>query len=280
MESTYSVPSACPATTGSWILKQVGGGQIPTTSDPKTFSLGLQAEGGVLSGPPIGSTQQFVMCDAFNNCSPPFYLTIGDCQTKVDNLYVAYNTTLNVTQGERQFEQLEMTGPWVNSDAGINAQSRLISTNIPGATFSFGAGYTNGSTNCYPYGCVGLVDMTVAASLSTPPGDYQATVQVTDLASNVSRTTVAPIHVWACTPPPVCTPGDSCGVFSGCGRSVDCGSCSSGNSCSVGHCCPTGTIWFSSTGTCQPACHCPTGFYCDVNGDCQRNSTCHVGTCQ
>jgi hypothetical protein len=44
-------------------------------------------------------------------------------------------------------------------------------------------------------GCFAFMNMTVGASLSTPPGDYTATVEATDLATQTTRTTITPIDI-------------------------------------------------------------------------------------
>lgn len=275
-DSTYTVPSGCPATTGAWVLKQVGGGAVATAPEANTFVLGRQAEGGVVSGPAIGSTQSYQMCDAFNNCSPPFNIVLTDCHTRLDSVYVAYNQTLYATQGSSGFVTLEMVGPWMNYDYGINAHGYVVSTNVPNATFHFDNGYSN-NTACYP-NCIGFIDMTAVPSFSTPPGSYTATVAVYDPATQITRTTVVPISVGACTPPPSSCAGYECGTFTGCGQSLNCGSCSGGNVCSGGHCCPPGTDW-DGISCSPPPCNCKAGYYCDASGQCVRNGTCRPGTC-
>jgi hypothetical protein len=282
MQSTWSVPAGCPATTG-WVLRQVGVGTVATAAAANTFVLGVQGEGAAVSGPAIGSSPSYQMCDAFNNCSPPFHITITDCGTKVDDFYVTYNQTLYVTQGSSGFETLEMAGPWVNNDAGINAYGALVSTNLPYGTynFSFGPGYSNNTGCGQVINCFAFMDMTLKTTFSAPVGDYTATVKATDLATNVTRTTVTPIHVSACTPPPSSCAGYECGTYTGCGQTLNCGSCAGTAVCSVGHCCPTGTEWdgASCSPPPPPPCNCRPGFYCDAGGNCVRNGNCRPGTC-
>src|SRR6185436_16313100 len=104
---------------------------------------------------------------------------------------------------------------------------------------------------CYP-NCTGSMVLTIGASVSTPVGDYTATVQATDLASGVVRTTVVSITVEACRPPLTSCAADACGTSTGCGQSLECGSCSGTALCSYGHCCPPGTFWDSDADTCAP----------------------------
>jgi hypothetical protein len=192
------------------------------------------------------------------------------------NFGVSNNQTLYVVQGSLASWWLTMSGPWVDSDGGVNAQGALVRTDMPGATFHFGPGYTNPCL--YPIvSCSASMDLTVGASLSTPVGDYTATVQATDLASGMVRTTTVSITVEACRPPPTSCAGDLCGAFTGCGESLQCGSCSGTNVCSSGHCCPPDTIWDGDA--CVPPCNCPKGYYCDASGQCVRNSHCRPGTC-
>jgi Astacin (Peptidase family M12A) len=273
-DTTYTVPSGCPATTGAWVLEEVGGGTVTAASEPNTFVLGHQARGSVMVGPAVGSSLWYRMCDAFNNCGPSFTITVSDCYA-ADLLYDSYNHTLQVTQGESLLETLVMAGPWVNGDNGVGAQSAV--SPIPDMTFSFGLGYSP-STGCGRFiPCNGYIDMSVSASLSASPGDYTATVAATDPSTQITRTATLPVHVSACTPPPATCAGYECGAFAGCGQTLDCGSCSGTNVCSAFHCCPTGTIWDGNR--CSPPCVCKRGFYCDFSGQCVRNSTCKGSTC-
>jgi hypothetical protein len=263
---TYSVPACFPTKTG-WVMKRVGGGALPhaclngaqpgtcpSNEDPATFVLGSPAD-------TTASTQQYVMCDAFDNCgTPPFSLSIASCGPSADGLYLT-DDRINVTQAETSFDILQATGPWL--DGGVSFQAAVISSNVPHGTFTFRPGYASQ-----------LIDVAVAASTATPPGDYSATVQVTNVLSGVARTVVIPVHVWACTPPPACGRTHQCGVATGCGQSVDCGSCASGNTCSYGFCCPNGTFYDTNSLKCVPECHCSDGFYCDVNGVCQPDDSC------
>jgi hypothetical protein len=274
-DSTFTLPSGCPSTVGNWVLQQVGGGTIPTTGNATTWLIGHQAEGGVTSGPPIGSTKQFQLCDKFGNCAPPFNITIADCGTRLDSVYVSYNQTLLANQGSTGFVTLEMVGPWMNYDYGIGATGSVTS-NIPNATFTFDNGYSN-NTACYP-NCIGFIDMTIHTAFSTPVGNYSVTAAVYDPATNITRTTTVPVAIGACTPPPSSCAGYECGTFTGCGQSLSCGSCSNGLLCSSGHCCASGTSWDGYACT-PPPCNCPKGFYCAYDLTCQRNSTCKPGTC-
>jgi hypothetical protein len=262
-------------------LRQVGVGPVATAPEANSFVLGHQAEGGVSWGPAIGASPQYQMCDAFNNCSAPFNITITNCNTRVDDFYVAYNETLYVTQGSTGWETLELAGPWVNEDAGINAYGGLVSTNMPYATFNFGAGYSNNTACGQITDCIAFMNMTVGASFSTPVGNYTATVKATDPTTQVTRTTITPIVVSACTPPPASCAGLQCGTFTGCGQTLNCGGCAGGDVCSIGHCCPTGMEWDGTN--CSPppppVCDCKPGFFCNAAGECQRNGTCKPGTC-
>jgi hypothetical protein len=274
-DTTWSLPASCPAVTGNWILEQIGGGAVPTAPEANTWAIGHQAEGAVVSGPAIGSTSSYVVCDAPDNCSRPFNLTVSDCHTQLDSVYVAYNRTLIATQGSSGYVTLEEVGPWMNYDYGVNAQGSVVSTNLPNASFNFGAGYSN-NTACYP-NCIGFMSMSVSPSFTSPAGDYTATVKVVDPATQIAVTSTVPIHVDPCTPPPESCGTNQCGDISGCGQTLHCGTCSTGNVCSNGYCCPSGTQWDGNA--CAPLCHCEPGFYCTVNGTCARNQTCKPGRC-
>jgi hypothetical protein len=193
----------------------------------------------------------------------------GPCQLSASSIYV--------TQGSLGYGSLTMSGGWVNSDNGVSAQAALITHNTPGLTVQFGPPHVN----CTLFtGCSASMDLIVGASVSTPAGNYTETVQATDLATNLTRTTVVNILVDACRPPPTSCAANECGTFTGCGRSLECGSCSGTDLCSYNHCCPPNTFWDSNADACAPVCNCRKGYYCDENGQCQPNSHCRPGTCQ
>jgi hypothetical protein len=274
--STYSLPPGCSAAVGL-TMQQVGGGNVahaclngalpgscPGAEDPTRFVLGWQADGAVESGPPIGATQSYVMCDAANNCSLPFTVTIADCHTTaVDHLYLDPDQSrpLQVTQCHNTYADLFMDGPWVASDSGVNASSNVVS-NLPGANFQISKGFK-------------ITDFQVAEQLivnvplSAPPGSYLATVATTD--SQVARTATIPIEVSACVPntqAAACN-GRTCGTASdGCCGTVTCGP----NPCT---CVPT------SCGARGIACG-PTDDGCGhvLNcGGCRRDQECDQGIC-
>jgi hypothetical protein len=282
-DETWTIPSGCLPVLGNWVLKQVGVGPVAAAPEANTFVLGRQAEGAVTSGPPIGSSPQFQMCDTFNNCSPTFTINITGCNTRQDGFYVAYNETLYVTQGASASETLELSGPWVNDDAGIGAWGSVFSTNLPLSTtnFNFGKGYSNNTACGQITDCIAFMDMSVSTGFSTPTGNYTATVQATDPTTQVTRTVVTPIVVTACTPPPSSCSGLQCGTFTGCGETLNCGSCSGTDVCSSGHCCQAGDQWngVACAPPPPPECNCRPGFYCDAGGACVRVGNCRPGTC-
>ena len=280
---TYTIPGGCPATTSGWILKSVSGGtatpvlntcldgSLPGTCAPATrsstsFALGWQSQGVVASGPAVGTAQTVEVCDAFNNCSAAFQLTIESC----NDLYLDPNDSpLQVVQGGTGQANVLMLGPWVASDLGNGATGKVLSTDLTGATMAFSTGTTIDS--------LGAIALTVVAPATARPGPYEATVQVTDAASKALRTAAIPIEVLACVPTPtssVCLPGwNMCGPHSaGCGVSVDCGSCASGSACSNGTCCPNGKFYNGSG--CQPdSCAAGTS-YCPLSGTCLTETAC------
>jgi hypothetical protein len=284
-DTTFTVPAGCLPALGGWVLKQVGVGVVATAPEANTFILGHQAEGAVTSGPAVGTSPQYQMCDSFNNCSAPFTINITNCNTRQDDFYVAYNETLDATEGGSGMVTLELAGPWVDDDAGLSSQGAFVSVSpaMPGATFSFGKAYSNNTACGQIVDCQAYIDLTVATAYSTPVGNYLATVKATDGVTGVTRTTTVNIAVGACTPPPSSCAGFQCGTFTGCGQSIFCGGCATGNDCSLGHCCPSGEEWTGSA--CAPPpppdCNCPAGTYCASNGACVRyhSGGCRPGTC-
>ena len=247
-----------------------------------TFILGWQYQGIVQSGPAIGASTAYEICDAFNNCSAPFSVSVESC---ADSFLNPNNSPLEVTQGSVGEANVLMVGSWIARDLGTTATASLVSTTLPsGSSITFSAGFTIDSD--------GVVSMTVSTPLSTPAGDYQATIRVTDGSSGVTRTTVIPIEVLACVPMTAAQACSSigapaCGARSlGCGLSTDCGSCASGSTCSSGVCCPSGTAYSENYGFCQPL-SCPAGTsLCDAAGgtclspkQCARLTHCHGTTC-
>jgi hypothetical protein len=286
-DTTYALPSGCPIPQMKpWDLQEyrqgAPGPSIPWGPDYYVWVLGHQARGAVTAGPAVGSMPEYQMCDEYNYCYP-FTIDVPDCYAQ-DQLFDAnHNQTLQVTQDEALFETLEMAGPWVNRDVGVGAQGKVVTTTLPNnsngnSPITFRPGY---ATNIFCgvgffTSCTGFIPMAVQTDLSTPPGDYTATVSATDIGTNITRNLTLPIHVSACTPPPACT-ADMCGTFTSCGQSVDCSCSDTTNVCSAHHCCPAGTVWDGNV--CTSACNCKRGFYCDYSGQCVRNNTCGPGTC-
>jgi hypothetical protein len=273
-EETYSVPYFCSPTTG-WTLQWLspGGGTVnlpnsctdgqpaglcpPNAQNGTSFVLGYQAEGAVQAGPIIGSTQTVQMCDAFNNCSPLFHLTVSDCSTAADQLFLNPNQApLQIIQNGGGWMYVLMTGPWVENDHGNNAAGTVENNPIPSSTVWMDPGTDIDGE--------GAVELNVYTTMATPPGSYSVRVRVTDQATQVTRTAEIPVQVLPCTPSPIseaCTgsAAPACGLRSvGCEMVVDCGSCASGSTCQSGNCCPIGTTWDGSQcapppPTCPPA---------------------------
>ncbi|HEX8794200.1 MAG TPA: M12 family metallopeptidase [Polyangiaceae bacterium] len=273
VQTTYTIPSGCPsvlvsppAATG-WQVDLISGGTktpLSTASgSPNTFVLGNQ--GASVSGAAPGTTQTIEACDQFGNCSAPFSVGIPACNA----LFLDPNDSpLQVVQGGTGTANLIMTGSWIASDHGSGA---VGTGSMPGFTVSLATGTTIDSE--------GAVQMTVQAPSNATVGMHQASVTVTDRASQQSVTASIPVQVLGCVPETassVCQPsGDLCGTHSaGCGVSVDCGSCAGSNVCSNGYCCAPGYTYNLALNTCEPN-SCPPGTtYCYALGACATYTVC------
>lgn len=285
-QATFTIPVGCPATTGNWMLKAVGGGAVPNACldgsapgtctganiDTRTFVLGWEAETGETGGLARGTAASYVACDAFNNCGAPFQLVVDGC----DDLYLnPHNSPLQVEAGTGgSGAYVLMTGPWVSVDHGNGARASVLGTTLPSGSYE-------SILTALPINSEGALLLNVATPLSTPPGPYTVTVQATDVASGISRTAMIPIEVSPCAPQAqadVCNADFRiCGTVSaGCGITYDCGGCGSGSSCTTSHvCCPDGYDYNPNYGSCQ-ALACPAGEdFCDAaGGDCMTWADC------
>lgn len=285
-QATFTIPLGCPATTGNWMLKTVGGAAVPNACldgsapgtctganvDTSTFVLGWEAETGENGGSRPGTTASYVACDAFNNCGAPFQLVVEGC----DELFLnPYNSPLQVEAGSGgSGAYVLMAGPWVSADHGSGARAAVLGTTLPSGSYE-------SIITASPIGGEGALLLNVATPLSTPPGPYTVTVQATDLTSGISRTAAIPIEVSPCVPQAqadVCNADFGiCGVISaGCGITYDCGGCRSGSACTTSNvCCPDGYDYNPNYGSCQ-ALSCPPGEdFCDAaGGECMTTESC------
>jgi hypothetical protein len=289
-ETTYSLPAGC-LQNAKWVLKRSDGyqpshacpngaqvGSCLGAEVPSTFTLGWQAEGAVQNGPAIGTTQSYSICDRFNNCGASFSISIPDCRTQVDSLYMDPSTNpITVTQGGVNEAYLLMEGAWIAKDQGVGATGSLVSSPITGLDISFvpGVALTGKAA----------VLMAVKAQLTIVAGNYSVTARVADRANGAIKTVVVPIRVLSCapsTPASACHPSlpgneAACGTVAlGCGLNTECGLCAAGSSCSLGYCCPAGKSFSREYGSCIPNC---TGglVNCFVaSGECMTAAACQA----
>lgn len=209
---------------------------------------------------PPGTSPQIRFTEASHPLQQPTQL----CPAFLD----VNDSPLVVTQGGTSEANVLMYGSWITQDHGNGALSSIVANNDPQLTIvpSLGTDTIDGS---------GAVNLMVSAPLGATVGKYNASVQVTDVASNTTFTTTVPIDVVACTPPSnsICTT-DMCGIWNAndCGG-VNCGVCSGTNVCSSGHCCPANST-FNGT-VCQPS-MCPTGTsWCSAQEACLTDAQCN-----
>jgi hypothetical protein len=149
-----------------------------------------------------------------------------------DDLYVASNQTLSVTQGHSGSVAMYLAGPWVQ-DAAVSATASVLCSNLTSAQLKFDPP----KQTCSLDGCQDYIGVNLTVPSTTPAGNYQATVQVSDGASGVSHNLPITIVVSPYVPPPPPTnpPPPVCS----CPKGFYCdatGTCQRNSTCKPGTC--------------------------------------------
>jgi outer membrane protein assembly factor BamB len=170
-------------------------------------------------------------------CSCDFVLN-----TSINQLYLGPNTCpIQVAQSGASQSLLVMTGPWVASDHGVNANGAVVDevdkNSLPnGSTISLTPGFPDWGPGLVPQSDA-LMGISVSVPASAPVGQYCIDVKATDLATRVSAIAAVPIQIYNCTPLTAC-PAGACGIFpTGCGGNLQCGVCAAPQVCTGGGCC-------------------------------------------
>jgi hypothetical protein len=170
-------------------------------------------------------------------CSCDFVLN-----TSINQLYLGPNTCpIQVAQSGASQSLLVMTGPWVASDHGVNANGAVVDevdkNSLPnGSTISLTPGFPDWGPGLVPQSDA-LMGISVSVPASAPVGQYCIDVKATDLATRVSAIAAVPIQIYNCTPLTAC-PAGACGIFpTGCGGNLQCGVCAPPQVCTGGGCC-------------------------------------------
>jgi outer membrane protein assembly factor BamB len=207
-------------------------------------------------------------------CSCDFFLNAS-----VNQLYLDPNTCpIRVAQGGASQALLVMSGPWVASDHGVNANGVVVDKDsLPnGSTISLTPGFEDFGPGGVPRSD-GLMGIQVSVPASAGVGPYCVDVEATDPATRVSAIAAVPLQINACTPLTACPPG-ACGTFpTGCGGNLQCGVCEPGEVCTGGGCCnplangcgercPPGQQFCRKTVKCVPQGSCPSMSCRPVNG--------------
>jgi hypothetical protein len=204
--------------------------------------------------------------------------------TSINQLYLGPNgCPIQVAQSGSSQALLVMSGPWVASDHGVNANGEVVDNgNLPtGSTINLTPGFPDLGPGAVPRSDA-LMGINVSVPASTPVGPYCVDVQATDPATRVSAFGSVPIQVYNCTPLTAC-PAGACGTFpTGCGGNLECGLCQAAEVCVGGGCCdpftsvcgkrcPAAEVYCPKTGTCLSARLCPSMSCRVVNGitECQ-----------
>jgi hypothetical protein len=157
----------------------------------------------------------------------------------VNQLYLGPNTCpIRVAQSGTSQADLVMSGPWVASDHGLNANGVVADKDsLPdGSTINLTPGFEDLGPGGVPRSD-GLMGINVSVPASARVGQYCVAVQATDPASRVAAVANVPIEIYACKPLTACPPG-ACGTFpTGCGGNLECGLCQAGEVCTGGGCC-------------------------------------------
>jgi len=158
-------------------------------------------------------------------CSCDFFLN-----TSINQLYLGPNTCpIRVAQSGASQALLVVTGPWVASDHGVNANGVVVGlpvdkNSLPnGSTISLTPGFEDFSGGVPQSD--GPMGISVSVPASAPVGQYCIDVKATDLATQVSAIAAVPIQIYNCQPLTAC-PAGACGIFpTGCGGNLQCGLC-------------------------------------------------------
>jgi outer membrane protein assembly factor BamB len=167
-------------------------------------------------------------------CSCDFFLN-----TSINQLYLGPNTCpIQVAQSGASQALLVMTGPWVASDHGVNANGVVVNNDsLPnGSTISLTPGFPDWGPGSVPQSDA-LMGISVSVPTSARVGQYCIDVKATDLATKVSAIAAVPIQINNCQPLTAC-PAGACGIFpTGCGGNLQCGVCAPPQVCTGGGCC-------------------------------------------
>ena len=185
------------------------------------------------------------------------------------------NCPIRVAQSGASQSTLFMSGPWVASDHGVNANGLVVDTEVDrdslpnGSTISLAPGHADIGPGGVLQSDDGLMGIQVSVPASASVGQYCVDVATTDPATRVSAIAAVPIQIYNCKPLTAC-PAGACGIFpTGCGGNLQCGVCKPGLVCTGGGCCnpfveacgercPPGQQFCFKTKSCVPQGRCPT----------------------
>jgi outer membrane protein assembly factor BamB len=221
--------------------------------------------------PVLAEGRVFVATNPYDpNAGGHVYILAPGCScdvilnTSINQLYLSPTVCpISVAQSGSSSRLLVMTGPWVASDHGDNANGVVVDNDsLPnGSTISLTPGFSVPPSD-------DLMGITVSVPASAPVGQYCVDVKATDLATQVSAIAAVPIEIYKCTPLTAC-PRGACGIFpTGCGGNLQCGLCSPPQVCTGGGCCnpfvtgcgercPPGQQFCFKTKSCVPQGRCP-----------------------
>jgi outer membrane protein assembly factor BamB len=170
-------------------------------------------------------------------CSCDFSLN-----TSINQLYLGPNTCpIRVAQSGASQALLVMSGPWVASDHGVNANGEVVDgvdkNTLPnGSTVSLTPGFPDWGPGLVPQSDA-LMGISVSVPASAPVGQYCLDVKATDPTTQVSAIAAVPFEIYNCHPLNAC-PRGACGIFpTGCGGNLQCGVCAPPQVCTGGGCC-------------------------------------------
>jgi hypothetical protein len=202
----------------------------------------------------------------------------------LNQLYLGPNgCPIRVAQSGASQALLVMSGPWVASDHGVNANGEVVDKgSLPnGSTINLTPGFEDLGPGAVPRSDA-LMGINVTVPASAPVGQYCVDVKATDPGTGVSAYGSVPIQIYNCNPLTACPPG-ACGTFpTGCGGNLECGLCRAAEVCTGGGCCdpftsvcgkrcPPLEVFCPKTGTCVSPRLCPSMNCRVVNGitECQ-----------
>jgi hypothetical protein len=212
-------------------------------------------------------------------CSCDFFLN-----TSINQFYIGPNICpIRVAQSGASQGLLVMSGPWVASDHGVNANGAVVDKDsLPnGSTISLAPGHEDIGAGGVLLSDDGLMGIQVSVPASASVGQYCVDVQTTDPATRLSAIAAVPIEIYNCKPLTACPPG-ACGIFpTGCGGNLQCGLCQPGLVCTGGGCCNPRTSgcgkrcpplqqFCLKTAKCVPQGRCPSMTCRVVNGITER----------